>query len=246
MRSLRESGVTSANPLFARFVRSGLEPGGRPLLEVLGEETIDEAVVRRAVGGCDRCAGEGWVRGGGWGAAEGQSCQECGAQPVSPTLLCCSARARIHARIDRLSPESDPVWGTMSARKMVCHVADQLGVALGDTEVSPRRFAVRLGNRELAVNPGLLRYRPIRYPLVHWQPWPRERIGCPPEMWETAPSGWQEDIATLHALVDRVGDRPATRIVGQPSLVRLGPGTGMGIALLATRHPDHHLRQFGV
>ena len=31
-------------------IRFAVEPGGRPLLEVLGEEAIDEVVVRRAVG----------------------------------------------------------------------------------------------------------------------------------------------------------------------------------------------------
>ena len=50
LRLLWESGVTAANPLFSRFVRSALEPAGRPLLDVLGEETIDEAAVRGAVG----------------------------------------------------------------------------------------------------------------------------------------------------------------------------------------------------
>ena len=50
LRLLRESGVTAANPLFPRFVRSALEPGDRPLLDVLVEETIDEAAVRSAVG----------------------------------------------------------------------------------------------------------------------------------------------------------------------------------------------------
>ncbi len=49
-RMLRESRVTPANPLFPRFVRSALEPGGRALLDVLAEETIDEAAVRSAVG----------------------------------------------------------------------------------------------------------------------------------------------------------------------------------------------------
>jgi len=47
---LREARVTPANPLFPRFVRSALEPGGRALLDVLAEETIDEAAVRSAVG----------------------------------------------------------------------------------------------------------------------------------------------------------------------------------------------------
>ena len=37
---------------------------------------------------------------------------------MNPTLLCCSARASIHARIDRLSSGSDPVSGTMSAGRM--------------------------------------------------------------------------------------------------------------------------------
>ena len=49
-RLLRESRVTPADPLFPRFVRSALEPGGRALLDVLAEETIDEAAVRRALG----------------------------------------------------------------------------------------------------------------------------------------------------------------------------------------------------
>ena len=50
LRLLWESRVTPANPLFPRFVRSALEPGDRPLLDVLAEETIDEAAVRSVVG----------------------------------------------------------------------------------------------------------------------------------------------------------------------------------------------------
>ena len=50
LRLLWESRVTPANPLFPRFVRSALEPGDRPLLDVLVEETIDEAAVRSVVG----------------------------------------------------------------------------------------------------------------------------------------------------------------------------------------------------
>lgn len=39
---------------------------------------------------------------------------------------------------------------------MVCHVADHLRVALGDTQVNPRKLALRFGSRDVAVNPGLL------------------------------------------------------------------------------------------
>lgn len=52
MRLLAESGVSANNPLFPRVVRSALEPGNQNLLDVLSEETIDEAtakdLIRRA------------------------------------------------------------------------------------------------------------------------------------------------------------------------------------------------------
>ena len=52
LRLVSESRVSANDPLFPRFVRSALEPGDRSLLELLGEEVIDEAtakhVIRRA------------------------------------------------------------------------------------------------------------------------------------------------------------------------------------------------------
>ena len=69
----------ATEPLFPRFVRFPVEAGGRNLLELLGEEVIDEvaakSVIRRAKGFGDaiRCAAGGtgspaaggWFRGGG-------------------------------------------------------------------------------------------------------------------------------------------------------------------------------------
>ncbi len=49
LRLLRESRVSPAEPLLPRFVRSALVPGGRPLLDELGEETIDEAYLRSVI-----------------------------------------------------------------------------------------------------------------------------------------------------------------------------------------------------
>ncbi len=49
LRLLRESRVSPAKPLFPRFVRSPLESGGRPILDVLGEEAIDEAAAKEAI-----------------------------------------------------------------------------------------------------------------------------------------------------------------------------------------------------
>ena len=50
LRLLSEARVSASNPLFPRFVRSPLEPGGQPLLELLCEEGIGEAAVRSAIG----------------------------------------------------------------------------------------------------------------------------------------------------------------------------------------------------
>ena len=75
------------------------------------------------------------------------------------TVFDADARDSIHRRLDRLAPDSARQWGTMQAGQMVCHVADQLRVALGELESS--------------VKPGLLRFRPLRQVLVFWMPWPK-------------------------------------------------------------------------
>ncbi|MCY3809573.1 MAG: hypothetical protein OXG58_09170 [Gemmatimonadetes bacterium] len=49
LRLLRESRVSSANPLFPRFVRSPPQSGGRALLDFLVEEDIDQASLRSAI-----------------------------------------------------------------------------------------------------------------------------------------------------------------------------------------------------
>ena len=163
---------------------------------------------------------------------------------MGPTLFDRSARAGIHERLDRLSPESVPHWGQMPARQMVCHVADQLRIAVGDTETGSRKIVVRLGRREVAASPGLLRFKTARHFLVHSLPWPRARVDAPPEMLRTLPGEWGADIAALHALVDRVGTRGPSEQWGIHPW--FGVVSGQEWGLLCWRHLDHHLRQFGV
>lgn len=155
-----------------------------------------------------------------------------------------TAQAAIHLRIDRLSPESVPRWGTMSAREMVCHVADQLRVAIGDLDAEPDALRLRFGGREVQVPPGLLRYRSFRQLLVHRVPWPKSGFGGPPEMFTTSPGRWPDDIAALHALVNRMARKnPAAEWGIHPVFGRV---SGREWRLLSRRHLDHHFRQFGV
>ena len=75
------SRVSASDPVFPRFVKSALEPSDGILLDLLGEETIDEAsarnLMRRAKAMGDaidagREEAEGRVRGGGFEAVDGE------------------------------------------------------------------------------------------------------------------------------------------------------------------------------
>ena len=132
----------------------------------------------------------------------------------------------------------------MTAREIVCHDADQLRVALGDLKVHAGPLRLRFGTREVKVTPGLLRFRCFRRVLVHWLPWPRAWIGAPPEMLTTSSAEWRDDVAALHALVDRVGQKDSSEKWGTHPV--FGQVSGEEWGLLCWRHLDYHLRQFGV
>ena len=161
-----------------------------------------------------------------------------------PTLFNASTRDAIQARVDCLDAEQPARWGKMHTHQMVCHVADQLRVALGDIESRPGPLRFRFGDMEVETSPGLLRYRWYRQVIVHWAPWPKARIMAPPELFATTPAGWHDDVAALHVLIDRVGDGdPAADWAVHPWF---GPLSGREWGMLCWEHTDYHLRQFGV
>lgn len=146
-----------------------------------------------------------------------------------PTLFDPAAADGIRRRLDRLTPDGRPRWGTMSAGRMVAHVSDQLRVALGDLPCEPR--------------PGPMNNPLVRRLVIYVFPWPK---GSPtaPELLTTSAGDWAADVAALRSLIDRfTAAGPAGRLAPHPSL---GPLTGRMWGVLAWRHLDHHLRQFGV
>jgi hypothetical protein len=65
-----------------------------------------------------------------------------------PTLLNPTDGEAIVQRLRQLQPSSQPRWGTFTAPRMVCHLADQLRVGLGDLAVKrvdtfPRRTLLK-------------------------------------------------------------------------------------------------------
>jgi hypothetical protein len=147
-----------------------------------------------------------------------------------PSLFDSRVRTDILARISRLAPERKPIWGRFTAPEMVCHVSSDLRQALGELDARPPS--------------GPLSRFPMNWLVIHVFPWPKGRGRSPREFLATPPATWAADVAQLRDLVERVSARGA-HAAWPPSPV-FGRISGASRGVMAYRHLDHHLRQFGV
>jgi Protein of unknown function (DUF1569) len=144
-----------------------------------------------------------------------------------PTLLNPKEREAILSRLRRLDPSQQPLWGSLTAPRMICHLGDQLRVAVGD---SPTQPTDNLASRTLLK--WLVVYSPMRAPPG--------KVQTAPEMLTTQPSNWSVDFQAVESLIQRLGTTPTQAV--HPFF---GPLTHRGWGRLAWKHLDHHLRQFG-
>ena len=139
-------------------------------------------------------------------------------------------RRQILERLSRLAPDSRPRWGSMSVGQMLCHLTDNMRMALGDIETRSK-------------NKKLYQSFPVKKLVIHWLPWPKG-VPTAPELLVTAPATFLADSDRLRALLERFGAEAAHangRI--HPLFGRLS-ASDWGV--LQYRHFDHHLGQFGV
>jgi hypothetical protein len=141
-------------------------------------------------------------------------------------------RERIQRRIAQLGPDARRQFGRMDARQMVCHLADQLRVALGEIAAQPMPV------------PWMMRHTPVKQLVIDVIPWPKGRIQAPPEVFTTVPADWKRDVATLRDLLERFASHADDRM--WPPHPIFGEMTGPLWGRLTRRHFDHHLKQFGV
>ena len=143
------------------------------------------------------------------------------------TLLDRDDCAALIQRLQRVRPDAAPAWGTLTAPRMLCHVADQMRVALGDVPCQPAHtLATRTLLKFLVVNTGL---RP-----------PRGKIRTAPEMLASQPATWDADVATCVELARRIGAGSAHAV--HPTFGPLSPEEW---GRLSWKHVNHHLVQFG-
>lgn len=147
------------------------------------------------------------------------------------SLLDQSFRDEIVARINRLSPDAQRRWGTMSVGQMLCHVSDQLRFAVGDLQPNPEAT-------------GPLTWRPVQWFGIVVAPWPKGKIQTSPQLLQTSPADLERDRAALQSLIERFVDRAHEGPLGPHPMFGYLP-TGLWTRL-AGRHLDYHLRQFGL
>lgn len=138
-------------------------------------------------------------------------------------------RNQFRHRIGSLQPDAPRRWGRMNAKQMVCHLADQLRITLG--EIPAKSI------------PSPLRYPFIKQLVIDVLPWPKGRINGPPEAFTALPGEWQRDIATLLELLERFAGEEMRQ--DWPPHPMFGAMSGPLWSRLTCRHFDHHLKQFG-
>jgi hypothetical protein len=141
-------------------------------------------------------------------------------------------RAELLARLRAVRPDSSRRWGRMSVHQMVCHLADNFRMALGQRPVEATRVPLPRGFVKWAAL-----YAPI--------PWPRGIPTAPETDQErrgTPPAAFAADLAEAMALLERVATE--TGLERRLHTV-FGTMTGADWLRWAWLHTDHHLRQFG-
>ena|SRR6185369_6838299 len=148
------------------------------------------------------------------------------------TLWNPQSRVALSARINRLTPQTPPLWGRMNAEEMVAHVTRGMRMGLGELETHTRNT--------------ILRYWPLKHVFVYLLPFPKAKAKAPRELVTRGVSvgEWSASVAELRSTLDRFAtlDRQKT----WPAHPVFGPLTGRAWGALGWRHLDHHLRQFGV
>jgi hypothetical protein len=133
------------------------------------------------------------------------------------------------ARVRTLTPDRNARWGRMSCPQMIAHVSDACRLYLGELSVASKRTP--------------LRYTPLKQLIVYVLPFPRN-VPTAPELIARTPGEWSVEVAGLCDAIARVAASSDRR--DWPDHPVFGALSTRAWGVLAWRHTDHHLRQFGV
>ena len=138
-------------------------------------------------------------------------------------------RDAILVRVRRLSPGATPRWGKMSAPQMLVHITEAMRMASGDLVVRARRHPARLPV--------------IKQLMLYVVPMPKN-LPTAPELVARAPAAFTEELRAFTEAVRKFAERDAA--VAFPDHPVFGAMTQHAWGVLAHKHTDHHLTQFGL
>ena len=147
-----------------------------------------------------------------------------------PTFWDAAERARFCDRVSRLEAATPARWGRFNAAQMVAHLNDAMRMTMGELAVAPKR--------------GPLRYWPIKNLIIYVLPFPKSAPTAPELLARGATADLAVEQAMFRTLVDQVAAKPAAD--RWPDHPAFGTMSHADWGVLAHRHTDHHLRQFGV
>jgi hypothetical protein len=146
-----------------------------------------------------------------------------------PSLRNETTRARLIERLQTLKPETRPKWGQLDAPRMLCHLADCLGMALGEVATHPS-------------NKNAFHRFPLKHLVLYVLPFPKS-VPTAPQLLATAPGDFEADRERVVTQMERVARMPRGMGAEHPFFGRLNNEEWNA---LQGKHTDHHLRQFGL
>jgi hypothetical protein len=152
---------------------------------------------------------------------------------MKPSLTNANDLAAVLARLDRLRPDSERQWGTLTTTQMLTHVGEQIRICLGDKPVPPKNSALM---RRLA------KWYALRMTALPKNMRTLRELN-PSGGLMTPPTDFEQDRRTLHGLIERLVRLPPDSQLAHPVF---GSLTKNELGQLTYLHLDHHLRQFGV
>ena len=141
-----------------------------------------------------------------------------------------AAREDICRRVEQLTPDAAAQWGKFTAPKMLAHLNDAMRMASGDLAVAPKNTP--------------LRFWPLKQLVIYVLPFPKGAPTAPELLARCDASDLKAEQAAFRGLADRVAAKSADE--AWPPHPAFGMLTHNAWGVLAWRHADHHLRQFGV
>ena len=140
-----------------------------------------------------------------------------------------SDRAAIVSRLHSLSASSTAQWGKMSVVGMLRHLGLSAQMGLGQIPVA-------------SANKRPFQVFPLKHLILYVFPFPK---GAPtaPELKPGEVASFEEERASVLDLLDRIGAGP--REGAGPAHPLFGPLSWQEWGVVAYKHTDHHLKQFG-